>query len=212
MEGADLNRRRPIMAKDAVVSGMGLAMSIITNLVHAVERAGGSAEDIHALADPEGSRETLEKIAQVIVAGTPHTFKVQMDYSQTLEEMIGGGNYDWVNPDIIEEHFPLQKQGTQEVEIHLFHFGRTMSNEAAEKEMEAKGFRPATLPELLALGRDHPDPQKQFPIVALGSVWRRPGGDSGTPILLWYGRVRYLVLRWLEGDWHGGCRFAVVRK
>ena len=197
-------RKRCVMSDGA--SGFGKDLGLVHEAVVTGRKVGAGCTFWAALAHDE---DLFRRIVREV--NSRDSYEVQVDYSQTLEEMIGGGNYDWVNPDIIEEHFPLQKQGTQEVEIHLFHFGRTMSNEAAEKEMEAKGFRPATLPELLALGRDHPDPQKQFPIVALGSVWRRPGGDSGTPILLWYGGERYLVLRWLASDWHGGCRFAVVR-
>ena len=87
-----------------------------------------------------------------------------------------------------------------------------MSSKEAEKEMEKAGFRPATLPELLALGRDYPDLQKQFLIAALGSVWRHPAGSSDTPLLEWDGGGRDLGLHWLEGDWRGGCRFAAVRK
>ena len=46
----------------------------------------------------------------------------------------------------------------------------------------------------------------------IGSVWRHPNGNSNTPILNWNGRERNLNLNWLESDWNGGCRFAVVRK
>ena len=199
------------MNKSSIIAGAGWLSSVFIELAKEVRRRGGSEEDLHRLATPDG-RKTLEKMAQVIVAGTPQTFKVQVNYSQTLEEMIEEGNYDWVGSDITENHFPLQGQGTQEVEIHLFHFGRTMSNEAAEKEMEAKGFRPATLPELLALGRDHPDLQKQFPIVSLGSVWRCPHANSNAPILNRRGGERDLDLYWPELDWYGECRFAAVRK
>ena len=55
---------------------------------------------------------TME-ILQALIEGKspraiPQTFKVLVDYTQPLEEMIEEGNYDWVNPNITENHFPLQ--------------------------------------------------------------------------------------------------------
>ncbi len=198
-----------------MVSGMGLAMSIITNFKNAVERNGGTAENVHSLADPERSRSIWDQIAQIIVgAGSAvhQTFQVLVDYGKTLQEMIEEGKYDWVNDNITQENFPLQGKGKEDLQIELFHFGRAVTSKEAIEEMEKAGFRPATLPELLALGAKHPDLQKDFLIVALGSRWRSPSGDLGVSVLYWYGLRRGLSLPWFESDWLEDCRFAGVRK
>jgi len=54
-------------AKSSIVSGMGLAMSIITNLMEEVRAAGGTDEDIHRLATPEG-RPLLREMAKLAVS------------------------------------------------------------------------------------------------------------------------------------------------
>jgi hypothetical protein len=56
----------------AVVSGMGVAMSVITALVAKVRELGGSDEDIHRLATPEGEN-LLSGMAEVIIPGPTNT-------------------------------------------------------------------------------------------------------------------------------------------
>jgi hypothetical protein len=78
--------------------------------------------------------------------------------------------------------------------------------------MEKAGYRPARIEELLALGASQPELQKEFPIVALASVWRGPGGDRRVPYLRWDVAGRRLDLSWFEYGWTGDYRFAAVRK
>ncbi len=53
---------------EAISSGMGVFVAIISSLVELVKKLGGSMESIYRLATPEGSA-TLEKIARIIVGG-----------------------------------------------------------------------------------------------------------------------------------------------
>ncbi|PIR72123.1 MAG: hypothetical protein COU42_02245 [Candidatus Nealsonbacteria bacterium CG10_big_fil_rev_8_21_14_0_10_36_24] len=140
------------------------------------------------------------------------TSMVIVDYSQTLAQMIKAGNYGWVNNDITQEHFPIAGSGKQEEEIVLFCFGKNISSGDAIAEMEKQGFRPARIEELLALGAAYPGLQKQFPIVALGSVWQDPVSSRLVPYLNWFSDERLLHLLWFEGGWGGDWRFAAVRK
>ena len=118
-----------------------------------------------------------------VVDSKRQTFKVLVDYTKTLKEMIRVGQYDWINDDITSNHFPVTGTGQKEVEITLFHFNRTISSDDAITEMKKAGYRPASVEELLALGAAEKELQKQFPINALGSVWRRPDGDRDVPCL-----------------------------
>lgn len=195
--------------KSDIVSGMGLALSIITNLVGKVRKAGGTDEDIHCLATPEGET-TLEKMANIIVGAKRQTFKVLVDYTKSLKQMIKAGKYDWVNNDITNDHFHITGSGQKEVEITLFHFNRGISSDGAIAEMEKAGYRPAFVEELSALGAAEKELQKQFPINALGSVWRCPCGGR-VPSLHWRGAERRLGLSWFEGGWAEHWRFSAVR-
>ena len=202
----------------AIVSALGVLMSIITALVSAVRKQGGTDADIYRLATPEGES-LLDKIAALIVqAGKPieklaeNCYKVLVDYGQTLQQMIANGKYDYANSDITASNFPTQGSGQQNVVVELVHFGRDMASEAVLKEFEARGLRVATLPELLAFGATYPEKQREFPIVALGSVWQNRIGDRYMPYLGRNGSKRGLYLSWNDVGWDGLCRFAAVRK
>jgi hypothetical protein len=108
---------------------------------------------------------------------TKDGFPVVVNYNRTIEQLVKAGKYDWSNPDITSKNFPSNKKGNAQVSIQLVHFDRTMTSDEVLKELDKQGLRPATLPELLAFGAKYPDKQREFPIVALGSVWRSRGGD-----------------------------------
>lgn len=196
------------------VSALGVLMGIITALVSAVRKRGGTDEDIYRLATPEGEN-LIGKIAELIVqAGKlpENCYRVAVDYGQTLAQMIANGKYDNANSDINQNNFPVSSNGKQDVVIELVHFGRDMESEAVLKELDARGLRAATLPELLAFGASCPEKQREFPIVALGSVWRSRSGFRHVPSLGRYGSGRELSLLWFDDWWDDDCRFTAVRK
>jgi len=129
--------------------------------------------------------------------------------------MIEAGKYDWTSSDITEKHFLLPTELNGEnvsVSTKLFHFNHVISSKNAITEMYKAGYRPAALAELLALGEAHPELQKEFPIVALGSIWCGRGGNHDVPVLNFDEDGRELVLNWFVNDWFCSCRFLGVRK
>jgi hypothetical protein len=106
----------------------------------------------------------------------------------------------------------MSGSGLKDCEVALFHFDKNITSEAAIAEMDKAGYRPAKIEELLALGEFHPDLQREFPIVALGSSWRNPSANLGVPCLSRGGAERDLSLRWFGRDWSGNCRFVAVCK
>jgi len=138
--------------------------------------------------------------------------RVTVDYSKSLAEMIVAGNYDWQHPDIAAEHFLLIGKGKMEVEIFFSHFGKEMTSNGVITEIDGQDFRPAKIEELLALGASQPELQKQFPIIALGSVWQSPSGNRYVPYLLWLDGERRLNLFRLGRVWDEYLRFACVHK
>lgn len=139
-------------------------------------------------------------------------YAVTVDYGKSVEEMVKLGLYDWSNHDITSEHFPAKWTGQTDLAIELVHFNRYIGTNDALKELNRMGYRPAELHELLAFGEKYPDVQREFPVVALGSVWQRPYGYRYVPCLYWFGSKRRLYLRWSGRDWGDICRFAAVRK
>ena len=195
--------------KSEFLSSFGIALEIFKAIADAVLGLGGTDQDLRRILTDKGLR---KKIAEIVVSEVRQTFRVLVDYSKSLAEMIQAGNYDWKNNDITQDHFPTKGNGQQEVEVVLFHFGRNISSDDAIAEMERAGYRPARIEELLALGASQPELQKQYPIVGLGSVWRDPSGLRRVPYLFWDDSGRRLRLHWLEGDWRESCRFVALRK
>lgn len=93
-------------------------------------------------------------------------------YGKTDEQIVAG-NYHRVDDGVNSRNFPTIRTGKLETEAVIFHFNRHMGSDEVEKELDARGFRPGNLDELLALGIRYPDKQEEFPIVALGSVTYR---------------------------------------
>lgn len=139
-------------------------------------------------------------------------YSLVVDYSKSLSEMIAAGKYDWVNDDITAKHFPVMGNGQAEIVPQLVHFNRSISSDTAIAELNSRGLRPATLPELLAFGAKYPELQRQFPIVALGSVWVRLSGSRCVACLHGVGVERDLGPSWCGDGWHDGCRFLAVPK
>ncbi len=141
-------------------------------------------------------------------------FKVTVDYSQAVKQMVEAGHYDWKNPNINHTNFPIppSKRGKKEVTIGLVSFNRNMELNEILQELDRMGFRPAELPELLAFGTAYPEKQREFPIVALGSVWRYWFGHRRVAYLCSRSGRRILRLRYFVDRWNSDYRFAAVRK
>jgi hypothetical protein len=132
---------------------------------------------------------------------------------RTLAEAIAAGKYDgYMSHGITSERFSESKETFGEKEVYLFHLNRNIAHKDAITKIDTAGYRPATFMDLLALGENQPDLQRQFPIVALGSSaeWN---GASYVPVLLGTSNDRRLVLNREGGyGWSSDCRFLVVNK
>ncbi len=138
-------------------------------------------------------------------------FEILVDYTQTLEAMIAAGRYDWANSDITAKRFPVEGEGKVTKKAKLYHFNRSMTSEEVIRELDKQGKRPATIEELLAFGAQHPEIQRQFPVVALGSS-AEVGGCRYVAYLRRFGSLRHLLLRYWNGDWRGCYRFLAFDK
>jgi len=93
----------------AIVSGMGLAMSLVTSLMSKARRLGCEDEDIHRLATPEGEN-LLDMMAEVIAKDkkersaakeqfekTVVVRRVTVNYDLSEKELVEAGKYDEVS-------------------------------------------------------------------------------------------------------------------
>ena len=197
-----------------LVSAAGWIGGFIDKLVRALRERGITDEQIHSLVTDAGDAlvgKIADAVAEMLGAGE-NLFKVVVDYTQSLADMISAGKYDWVNGDIIAENFPISGSGQAELNAELVHFNRIMESGDVLKELDKLGLRPANIAELLAFGAKYPDKQREFPIIALGSVWQNRYGYRYVPEL-WSGSVRRkLNLHWLGDRWDEDDRFLAFRK
>lgn len=127
------------------------------------------------------------------------TLLITVDYGKTVDEMVSAGKYVQFNPDVNSENFPLpiEKVGKKEIlSVKLFHFNHSVSSKNIARGMSKKGFRPATVAEILAFGATYPELQKQNPIAATGSVF-----GWFVPCLYSIGNERRLGLDLNVGRW-----------
>ena len=141
-----------------------------------------------------------------------NAYGVLVDYGKSVEELVKSGRYHWSNSDITSKHFPTKRIGKTEIAVELVHFNRYIGIDEALKEFERMGCRPAELHELLVLGVTYPDFQREFPIIAISSVWQDSNGYRRVPCLSKYGSERTLRLSRIEDGWGEISRFAAVRK
>ncbi len=137
-------------------------------------------------------------------------YHLVVDYTQSIQQMIAAGHYNWVNSDI-EKNFSVQGSGRVELETELIHLNCFIGSDEALKELDRLGYRAAIAEELLAFGATYPEKQREFPIVALGTA--RLVGGYRRVLCLWYVRSgRDLDLYWFGGGWGDSYRFLAVRK
>lgn len=130
-------------------------------------------------------------------------YLVTVDYGLRFEEMVEEGKYDKISFDITSFNFPVKRKGKAKVVVELINFNRSIFARIALKKLAEIGYRSADLHELLALGIQYPDIQREFPIVELDSVWRNPYNDQNVVCLCGSVSERELDICFLgtPGDW-----------
>jgi len=186
--------------KSDFIKSMGTGWEIFLAIVNEVLALGGNDEQLRRILT---SKTLRRQIAELIMG-------VKNSVILTLKSLIEAGRYDWVNTDITEDNFPMPEGFTLGTEPKLFHFNRSISSEKAIEEMVRDGYRPATIFDLLGFGAKNPELQRQFPIVAFGSV-AQSGGHRGVACLGGGGAGRRLDLSWVVINWPGSSRFLAVR-
>ncbi|MBN1325810.1 hypothetical protein JW977_02410 [Candidatus Falkowbacteria bacterium] len=226
--------------KSEFLKAAGKMWAMMQAITNAVLEMGGGDDDMHRLLTDS---QLVKQIAELIMSGrqkVSDTYKVVVDYSKSLTEMIQLGNYGYVNDDITDRHFPIQGSGQHEAELVLVHLNKDattkevlvqgsgqyeaelvlvhLNKDATTKEVLANldemGLKPAKIEHQLALGALRPELQKEFPIVALGSVWVDGRGDRHYPYLDFNDDKRKLRLDWdaRGSHWYDYCRFLALRK
>ncbi len=95
----------------------------------------------------------------------------------------------------------------REIKFELVHLDKDVSTDTALAELEKRKLRPALYEEILAFVAKYPELQKQFPIVALGSLCL-----SDDNLCFPYVGLRFLRFKRLDDGWGAVVRFLAVHK
>ena len=187
----------------------------------ALKKAGFTDELIQEIINSKNNEMAVKMFAAIVSDPAAEStinaiiFDFAVDYTRTVAEMVKVGKYDWSNNNITADHYPIpqDKAGKKEdINTKVFHFNRAISSADAVKEMEKEGYRPATAHEIMDFGEKNPELQRQFPIVALGSVWQYGILYRFVLVLGEGGSKRLLKLSFWDGGWADFYRFLAVRK
>jgi len=153
------------------------------------------------------------KFIQEFVDTNMSTYSIAVNYDLTVEQMVIAGNYDHVGSCITQANFPIKGEGQQERKVTLFHFNRWIFPKEVIEEMSKLEYQPAEPEDILTLGIQHRDIQRQFPILALGSPWQHPHHRKGYVIRLEGSQtIRSIDIRLFDLNSNPHYRFAAVRK
>ncbi len=139
-------------------------------------------------------------------------FPLHVNYSISIDQLLTSGGCDWKEQGINRRNFPSEARGEIDVEIYLISLGGVLKSEEVMTALREEQLRPATLSELLTFGAAHPDKQLEFPIAALGSIWKGDDGILRVPYLTCSSYQKRCCLLWQYGTWAGYFRFAALRE
>lgn len=206
--------------KSEFVSAAGTVFEIVKGLSDEVRTLGGSDDALRRLLAEQPLRRQVAELLVVKQVGDKYV--VTVNYGKQLKTLIAAGGYDWVNdyyegltwgdwkePDG-ETPAQFPSRGKVETEVVLVHLDRYAETSEVLAELESRGLRPANVAELVSFGIDHPEVQREFPVVELGSIWVGPDGHRYVAYLWSRSDRRYLDLRWYDGQWPPLDRFLAV--
>jgi hypothetical protein len=199
------------MANAVILPGERLA-GLSADLFHKLQAGSLTVDELALFTQRKNPFTTVALASDPDIVRLPDIIRLVLDYGQSPEQMIAGGRYDW-KAGIIAAAFPISGAGVVEFDARYFHFNRDISSEKASEEMKKTGWESAKIEHLLCFGEKYPNEQRNFPIVALGSV-AEVDGERRVPTIGMYCSDRDLNLHPFDVKWGawGNVRFLAVRK
>lgn len=150
----------------------------------------------------------------------PDSLSAEVDYIQPDTDEREVDLFDFADEKFrgatLENVGPCKSISREKRVVHFKYFSnrRAAITKDLLAEMDKRGLRPAIYEELVAFSKRYPSEQRKYPIIALGSVFRRMGGYLNVPSLEEKKGYRYLCLcRGWDDCWNGNdCRFLAVPK
>jgi hypothetical protein len=114
---------------------------------------------------------------------------------------------------VTSENFPAwRRAGSRVREIVLLRFDRNVTSEEAIAEAARHGLEPPTYEDALHFGVEHPEVQREGPVVFLHDPWVGFFGRRDVLCLWSNAGRRELGLEGFDGSWSPHHRFAFARR
>ncbi|MEK9186219.1 MAG: hypothetical protein AAB885_01390 [Patescibacteria group bacterium] len=129
-------------------------------------------------------------------------------YDKTINELVKmAGFKGFIDPNISDRNFKEDVKPFKKRKAVLLCVHRSANIQEVKAIIKHLKLTPGNIKDLISFSIDHPDKQRESPIVEVRSSWRSPYGRWGVAYLLGWRGERDLGLRWRGGQWDGRCRF-----
>lgn len=147
---------------------------------------------------------------QPVVSQLDDQLSITVDYGKSLREMVKAGGYTSESLGINSNNFPRNdKRGKTRVKVILLPIEDRIRTESILEKATRRGWQPAQIEHLLAVGIQHPKIQEQFPVVALGSILNKEVVHQVAILTSWY-QERRLELIAVPARWRETYRFLMI--
>src|SRR5262245_14587935 len=131
---------------------------------------------------------------------------------RSTEALVDAGRYGYAHSCVSSDNFPVRPTGAARLrEVVLLGFERTVSSDEAIREATRLGLERPTYEDALHFGIEHPEVQRDGPVVFLHDPWHGFFGRRDVLCLWSNAGRRELGLDGFDDGWDPRYRFAFVR-
>ncbi len=149
-------------------------------------------------------------------------FVVPVNYDLPHAHQLAAGRFDWIThydnrlifcTSPLRHLVPMPNGEINQV-MTFIHLNRLADSEEVLAEMENQSLRPTVSVETLSFAKAHPDVQRRFTLVGLGSYWTCSFFGRVVLCLVGSDKVRYLEIgrSGRMTPWLNYCHFLAVRR
>ena len=186
---------------------IGLGYSVYQQIISKAKSMNCDQETIDNLFYESESAPNIEKMAAALsgINLKPTNYEIDIP-TNNFEELIRLGNYSKIDNKIIKENFVFPELTKNKVNLEIMDYNKPTTLKEMQEErqkLESQGFRGANIYEILTFGMQHPEVQREFPILAMGSNTERVMGYKGILSLQQTNGERHLGIVWGYGSKQG---------
>jgi hypothetical protein len=137
-------------------------------------------------------------------------YRITRSGPRSTERLVEAGRYGYAHSCVTSENFPLEGGGPRPAEIVLLALAGTVTAAQALAEAARLGLERPTYEDALHFGAEHPEAQREHPIVFLHDPWVGFFGRRDVLCLWSNGGRRELGLEGFDDHFGPDHRFAFV--